>query len=243
MEYVREPGNKIQADFALHTGKLLVQYRALTANLKPTDKYDATLTVCALQSLLTNCTELMNAMKRHQREIWFGTIPDIPSHWGIKRSFVVTNTFPSELTYDDFLTHLRNALSHPTSPDKAPNHPTTGYTTLPDDSGIISRFSFTDSPWVDRGRVHSKVSSTKEISVRETVDKFERKHGPGIGLEVRRNSQGKYEVFRDDQIYLPIFIAELPLTALIEMAIELANFLAQPIMNGWDGRAIRRLVA
>lgn len=229
MEYIREPDDKIQADFALNAGKLLAQYGVLTANLKPTEKYDATLTVCALQALLTNCTELMNTRNRQQREFWTDAIPVIPRHWGIKLSFVVENTFPSDLTYGDFVTHLRNALSHPTSPDKAPNHPTTGYTTLPDGSGIISRFCFTDSPWVDRGRVHSKASSTKEENVIKTVDDFEKQHRPGIGLEVRRNPRGKYEVFRDNQIYLPVFKAELPLAALTEMAIDLANFLAQPV--------------
>ncbi len=111
-EYFREPNNRIQAGFALHTGKLLAQYRDLTRSLLPTEKYEATLAVCALRALLTNCTELRKAMRRHQREFWDLPVPDIGiGHLGIRRSFVATNTFPCALTYFDFVEHLRNALS------------------------------------------------------------------------------------------------------------------------------------
>jgi len=243
-EYFREPNNRIQAGFALHTGNLLVQYRNLTAELLSTQKYEATLAVCALQALLTNCTELMSSMKLHQREFWHDPIPDIgQGHWGIKRSFVATNTFPDELTYDKFITHLRNALSHPTSPDKASKHPTTGYTTLPDGSGVITTFCFTDSPWVDRGCIHSKASSSDEGKVNNTLSLFRKKHRQEANeLEVR-NIQGKCQIYQGNQIYLPVFVAELPLSALTDLAIELANHLSQPVVESWDGRAIQRLVA
>jgi len=241
-EYFRESNNRIQAGFAQHTGKLLAQYRNLTANLLSTQKYEATLAVCALQALLTNCTELMSAMKRHQRGFWSDPIADIPGHWGIRRSFVVTNTFPDKLTYDKFITHLRNALSHPASPDKAPQHPTTGYTTLPDGSGVITRFCFTDSPWVDRGCIHSKASSSDENKVKKTLESFLGNKQRADELEVRI-SLGKYQIYHGNEIYLPVFVAELPLQALTDLAIGLANHLSQPVVESWDGRTIQRLVA
>ena len=241
-EYFRESNNRIQAGFALNTGKLLVQYRSLTANLQPAQKYEATLTICALQALLTNCTELMGAMKRHQPGFWTDPITDIPGHWGIRRSFVVSNTFPDELTYGDFITHLRNALSHPTSPDRAPQHPTTGYTTRPDGSGVITRFCFTDSPWVDRGCIHSKASSSAEGKVKQTLKSFQKRHRGADEIKVE-NIQGKYQICRSNQTYLPVFVAELPLNALTDLAIELANHLSQPIEESWDGKTIQQLVA
>lgn len=242
-EYFREPNNKIQAGFALHTGNLLAQYRNLTAELLSTQKYEATLAVCALQALLTNCTELMNSMKHHQLGFWHDPIPDIgQGHWNIRRSFVATNTFPEDITYDKFIKHLRNALSHPTSPDKAPQHPTTGYTTQPDGSGVITQFCFTDSPWVDRGRIHSKASSPKENLVKTTLELFQKDRPGANELEVRF-IQGKYQIYQGDQIYLPVFVAELPLSELTDLAIELANHLSQPVVESWDGRAIQRLVA
>lgn len=242
-EYFREPNNRIQAGFALHTGNLLAQYRNLTAELLPNQKYEATLAVCALQALLTNCTELMSSMRRHQRGFWSDPIPDIgQGHWGISRTFVATNTFPDELTYDKFITHLRNALSHPTSPDRAPQHPTTGYTTLPDGSDVISQFRFIDSPWVDRGCIHSKASSSDAEKVKKTLEQFQRSSQGAKALEVK-TLQGKYQIYQGSQIYLPVFVAELPLSALTDLAIELANHLSQPVVESWDGRTIQRLVA
>jgi hypothetical protein len=78
--------------------------------------------------------------------------------------------------------------------------------------------------------------------VKRTAEEFERSQGV-IGLEVVRNSDGSYEIFRDRQIYLPIFEAELLLAALIELAIGLANHLAQPTVENWDGKTVHRLVA
>lgn len=242
-EYFRESNNRIQAGFALHTGKLLMQYCNLTADLLPTQKYEATLAVCALQALLTNCTELMNSMKRHQHGFWTDPIPEIgKGHWGINRTFVETNTFPDELTYDKFITHLRNALSHPTSPDRAPQHPTTGYTSLPDGSGVITQFCFTDSPWVDRGCIHSKASSSDKEKVKRTLELFQRNNKRAVELEIR-DKLGKYQIYLGSQVYLPVFVAVLPLSALTDFAIVLANHLSQPVLDSWDGRTIQRLVA
>jgi hypothetical protein len=180
-------------------------------------------------------------MKRHQQVLFSDVIPDIPHRWDIKRSFIKRNSFPPALTYTKFLEHLRNALSHPTSPERG-SHPSTGYTTLPDGSGVISFFRFIDSPWVDRGRIHSKASSSNEQKVKRTAEEFERSQGV-IGLEVVRNSDGRYEIFCDQQLYLPLFEAELPLAALTELGIGLANHLAQPTVENWDGKTVHRLVA
>lgn len=241
MEYFRDPKNRIQAGFALNAGKLLIQYDALTTNLTPSAKFDATLAICVLQALLTNCAELLKAMKADRRGLFREDIPDIPYQWGIRRSFVKTNTFPDNLTYEKFIEHLRNALSHPTS-SEVEHYPSTGYTTLPDGSGVISTFRFIDSPWVDRGRIHSKASSSDEQKVKRTAEEFERRHGV-MSLEVVCNTNGRYEIFRDRQLYLPIFEAELPLVALTELAIGLANHLAQPAVENWDGETVHRLVA
>ena len=184
-EYFRQPRNRIQAGFAFHAGKLLVQYRNLTANLAPTDKFEATLAVCALQAILANCTELMSEMKRDQRGFWDDPINDIPGHWGIRRSFVTKNNFPGELTYADFVTHLRNALCHPSSADKEPWLPATGYTTIADESGVIARFCFTDSPWVVRGSIHSMASTSDQEKVTRTLRSLIKNRPPPAEIEVR----------------------------------------------------------
>jgi hypothetical protein len=95
-------------------------------------------------------------MRDNQRGIWIDVIRDVPSLFGISRSCVIKNTFssdPLKLTYSEFIKRLRNALSHPTYPEKSPNLPSTGYTTVADESRLISHFRFVDSPWVSRGEI------------------------------------------------------------------------------------------
>jgi hypothetical protein len=64
-----------------------------------------------------------------------------------------------------------------------------------------------------------------------------------MGLKIERNSQGRYEIRKDDDIYVPMFEVEMPLSSLWTLAIELENYLAQATMEGWDGKTIHRLVA
>lgn len=240
-EYFRDSNNRIQAGFALHTGKLLLQYRGVTANLPPNKKYEATLAICVAQALLTNCSELIKAMRSHQRGFWDDKVTDIPGHWGIRHSFIQSNTFPGEVTHSQFVDHVRNALSHPTSPDRLPRYPTTGYTTVTDGSEVISRFCFFDSPWVDRGVIRSSWLSPQQDKVEESLRKFQRTW-PDKSLSVRKIG-GKFQVCRGGEEFLPVFVANLSLNELTEFGITFANHLSQPTLANWDGVTIERLVA
>jgi hypothetical protein len=242
MEYFRDENNRIQAGFALNAGKLLVQYNKFSESLSTNEQYDATLSICILQSLLTICSELIAAMRKHDREIWEKVVHDVPIEFGLSRSFVKTNTFSLVLKYREFIEHVRNALSHPTYPEKPPNYPSTGYTTLPDAFGLISHFLFIDSPWVARGKLLSKASSQDEKKVREFADEFKKKNRECGTLEVRKTPEGKYQIFRGDELYIPIFEAQFPVASLKTLAEELANYIAQPTQADWDGNTIVRLV-
>ncbi len=244
MEYFRDEKNRIQAGFALNAGKLLFQYRNTLPQLHPDQRYEATLAVCVLQSLLTNCSELLEAMgrDRRQKDLWDAVIPDVPNRWGLKRSFIKQNTFPCELTYAIFVSHLRNALSHPTSTEKKQNLPSTGYTTINNGSNVITAFLFTDSPWVDRGDLVSRFLSNDATKVEESLKVFKRKNRDDT-LRVDRLEGGKFTVFSGDQPYYPVFEAEIPLSSLMEIALELSNYLAQPVQDQWNGKQISQLVA
>lgn len=245
MEDFRQENNRIQAGFALNAGKLLTQYSAYSESLGPKERYDATLTVCMLQALLTNCWQLIEAMKQNQKPLWLETVTDVPGLFGIRRSYVKENTFSLDhtLTYSEFVEHLRNALSHPTHPEKSPNLPSTGYTTLPDKTGIICRFRLIDSPWIDRGKMQSGYTGNED-KVNKAAERFRKKQNYPCGtLDVRKNTSGGYEIFRENKPYIPIFEAEIPLDALKTLAMELANYLAQPTREDWDGKSITRLVA
>ena len=64
MQYFQEGKNQIRAGLALNAGKLLVQYDKFCQNLPLEERYDATLTICVLQALLTNRWQLVDAMRK-----------------------------------------------------------------------------------------------------------------------------------------------------------------------------------
>lgn len=167
------------------------------------------------------------------------SITDIPIHCGIKKSFVKENNFPEELTNEIFIEHLRNALSHPTSSDYHPQHPSTGYTTIIDNSGVIARLCFTDSPWVERGRINRKQSIEDHVSkMKKRLDnnKFDEK------FEVKPIKE-KDQIYYGEQVYLPIFVAEISISELTKVVTELANYLFKSVSDNWDGKTIHQLVA
>jgi len=242
MEYFRQPGNLIQSGFALHAGRLLAQYCSLTAGLRSQEKYDATLVVCVLQSLLTNCTELLSAMRASQKPFFSEVITDVPHRWGLTRSFITHDTFPTDVTLERVLEHMRNALSHPTV-SEGTQYASTGYTTSNDASGIVSAFRFTDSPWVNKGSIHWGASSKIEEKVQKTVQIFEKRYKLQEFLAVRRAPDGTFGIAHNGTTFLPVFVIQLPLPALIDLTKCLANYLAQPTNVQWDGKSLHQLVA
>lgn len=241
MEYFREPKNRIQAGFALNAGKLLFQYQRYAETLSPASRFEATLTICVLQSMLTNCEELLNSMGHAQKLDWAEPLTDIPHRWGLKRDFVIRDTYPVQLTPERFMSHLRDSMSHPTSPDRSPELPSTGYTTITNSTGLITAFRFTNSPWIDRGRYFSHYANKKEETVLEKIASFEKKYN--FRLEVSRNENGLFQPMHDGQPYLPVFISEIPVSGLIRIATELSNYLAQPTQEHWNGKTVKQLVA
>jgi hypothetical protein len=250
LEYFREENNKIQAGLALNVGKLICQYSEKSNGFPVDQKYDATLVICCLQTLLTNCSELFKAMKSDCKTELEKQVNDIPSFFGLKKSFVVQDTFTNgKTTYAQFIEHLRNALSHPTCADKG-NMLSTGYTTVLDNTQVINKLVFTDSPWVIRGEMHSKYSELKnkfnseKSSLNRILDGLIEKYNNAENLAIKFDpSDKKYKVFQHEKVYYPVFVAEIPLTDLYLIAIQISNYLAQPTQDNWDGRSISKLLA
>ena len=79
-EYIRDEQDQIYADVAYRTGKIIEQYDkyVFQNNSIPFgEKYDVTLLIIALQSLVTNSTEYIQRMTSHKKyfkqsikEIW-----------------------------------------------------------------------------------------------------------------------------------------------------------------------------
>lgn len=130
----------------MHASRLLDQYAGLTREMDPRFRYDATLAICVLQSLLTDCWELYKYLGRRHEPVLRG-IYEFVDEVLADNAVHVSSVFPSEepgLAPKSIIEHLRNALSHPTVRNTQP--PTTGYTSIMDGSGIITRLRFTDSP-------------------------------------------------------------------------------------------------
>jgi integrase len=69
-------------------------------------------------------------------------------------------------------------------------------------------------------------------------------YGTVLELNIVQNVDGgKYEIRRDGVVYYPIFEAAITVSQLKTLAIELANYIAQPTREDWDGKAIHRLIA
>lgn len=147
VELRRDDENQIRAGFALHAWQLLQHYEELTREEASERRYEATLTVSVLQSLLTNCWELYTYLGRRGPRM-LANLEDFVESLLAEPNVSVVSTFPNE-KFDarSLIVHVRNALSHPRMKDTDP--PTTGYTTIADGSGLISRLRFIDSPDVN----------------------------------------------------------------------------------------------
>lgn len=145
-EFDRQQG-LIYADFAAHAWRLLKQYEALTSDLKPTQRYEATLTVCVLQALVTNCWALYEHLDRQRSEV-LGDLDTFVESLVQEPDVNVTSTFAeNDFSPKDVLRSIRNALSHPRM--RVTDPPTTGYTTVEDPSGLVTRLKFVASPDLD----------------------------------------------------------------------------------------------
>ena len=146
-EYRREDG-LIRAGFALNAWHLIKHYQELTLDVSPSARYEATLSVCVLQSMLANCLELFMFLGRKAPRM-LGGVDAFAQRLLNDPEVEVTNTFPGEVDGRALVEHVRNALSHPRM--KVTDAPSTGYVTVEDGAGLISRIQLTDSPDVNFG--------------------------------------------------------------------------------------------
>ncbi|MCH7501610.1 MAG: hypothetical protein IH886_16695 [Nitrospinae bacterium] len=150
MEFPRDEDNQIFAKFTNRIEKIVLQYEKL--ELPKGEKFEVTLYIIALQSLLTQCIELHDPMEKAdgEKNILAKSVTAPPGLWGIHEELIKENTFNEKpFTYFKLLVHIRHALSHPTEQLKSYS---TGYTTTGDDpSEKIKAFRFVHVP--DKNRV------------------------------------------------------------------------------------------
>lgn len=113
MQYFRTDDGQIQADLARRLGIVLKQYHL---QIISSEKYEVSLSLSILQTLLTNCVELLNNLKtRDEQSNPLYQYPIDPIKWGFNENNIIVNTFNQmQLTAEKVIRHIRNALSHPT---------------------------------------------------------------------------------------------------------------------------------
>ena len=235
MEYHRTKTGQIYADIAYRLGKIVTQYEKLSVN---EEKFEATLYVAILQNLLTTCSELLKHMTQMTRQSDSIFQKDIESvGWGLQKSCWVKNKYEEDLIMENFIKRVRNSISHPTETKIEEDYPSTGYTTIKDDSGIIKKFRFIDSPDTKRNRKRS-FRTEQEISL------YIRRNRPTFpeNIQYSKNEQG-YFLTMNSEPFIRIAIIDLSVEQLASFVKNLANYLAQPIQENWNGKTIKWLLA
>jgi hypothetical protein len=220
---------------AFRLGQVVVCYEGCVQSGQ--QDYSATLHICALQFLLTYCSELLNAMQKADklRLIFDESLGEVDT-MGLRLKLVKENTFQEKLTLGSTLRHLRNSLSHPGKLDPKLELPTTGYTTILDGTNIINKFCFVDSPDMFPTGIRtfrSQVDAERFIS---------RERNFPYDVRIVRDAV-RWRIEKDGKEFGRIFRMELEVGALRKLVSELSNILAQPTKKDWDGQTISNLVA
>jgi hypothetical protein len=233
-EYYLDKEGQIYADIAYRLGVIVKQYNNHIDD-NDANNFDSTLHLTFLQNLLTIYSEMWKNKSYGLPSIWSTplynceTLITNSNFYGIEPKLVLVNNFVRETeTILSFLTHVRNALSHPTSVATGSAIQSTGYYSLSDEFGKISKYVFIDSPDVKVSR--NGLNRAKIFNSKEDFNAFkgrnEMKQHPFSCEEVN----GKFEL-RNHRIYKVC----LSVDQLKKLVLNLSKFLAQPIQNNWNG--------
>jgi len=240
MEYYRTEKGQIYADFAYRQLRIIDQYERMSIG---EEKFEATLYVTVLQSLLTNCQEYVRSMGLEMsRAVRHSSIfsNDIESvGWGLRKNCWVENNYyrgglKEKQDLGSFITRIRNSVSHPTEIDIKSEIISTGYTTIKDGSGTIKKFRFVDSDDIRNNRRRS-------YSERDVKNFLDEKLFPDEVNFIEE--KGRFFPFINSKPFMRIAIIDLSVEELASLVKNLANYLAQPVQENWDGKTIKWLLA
>lgn len=243
MEYFRDPKNQIYADIAFRLGRIVTQYEKMTTD---EEKFEATLYLTVLQNLMTNSNEYVRQMTRSARKNSIFNKELSESIWGIDDKCWIKHTFNENPTLENFITRIRNSVSHPTNVDIESDFPSTGFTTIKNKSGVIDRFRFINSPDTRNNRLKEldKVQVFNTIYQRNSNNQRIHEEFPyNISYRKIPNNDEKYHLISDGKTFIRISIIDLSVKQLGIFVKNLANYLAQPIQTDWDGITIKDLLA
>ena len=235
--YYEDHQGQIYADMAHRLGVIVKQYDYYIDEDDDMN-FDSTMCVTFLQNLLTIYCEYWKNEKFGLPAIWReplyyrDTLISSKNYFGIEPSMVIENNIVKEVVSTfNFLTHLRNALSHPTAINAYSQTQSTGYYSIADSSGRISEYVFIDSQDVKVDR-HGR-NRPKQFS---NIEKFEgflngdMANGHPFTFE---EVNGMLEL-RNHRVY------KICLTSrqLKNLVVKLSSLLAQPVQKNWNGKEL-----
>lgn len=237
MEYFRDPKNQIYADIAFRLGRIVTQYEKMTTD---EEKFEATLYLTVLQNLMTNCNEHVRQMTRGTRRNSIFNRIISKSIWGISEENLIENTFSEKHTLQNFITRMRNSVSHPTKIDIDSKYPSTGFTTIKDNSGFIQKFRFINSP----DTTHNRIKEFSSIeAIENCINRGKDEFPEDISYRKIPENEEKFQLISNGEPFIRISIIDLSVKQLGAFVKNLANYLAQPIQENWDGETIKDLLA
>lgn len=217
MEYIHTDDCQIRSDIAFRLGKIILQYEE-SIHVNDIMNYSSTLYISVLQTLLTNCLEILREIKFKNEKYEFFDIDQELSdenYYGIKHQSILSNSIYKSISLHMVLKSLRNALSHPTSINMKSEFPSTGYTTIKNGSNIISEYIFVDSPDVKNNRPKS-FNSLNELEAHK-----------------KNNKDAIYNIEKLE-IIPRIIIIKLGVQELKTLTLNLSIVLSQPVQENWD---------
>lgn len=242
MEYERTDDSQIQADFAGRVGHILMQYERFKPALPLSEQYEATLSIALLQTLLTQCQELLknhrsskNAPQGLEGLVAMANrgFDEPPPLLGLTNDCILER-WPSEkpVKYRDLIECIRNALSHPL-PQNKEQHPRTGYTTIKGASDLIEAFIFTQSPWVGPsgsllpqyrpGKSEKKKFEDASIKISNWSRNF------GVENVVLSETNDGYLPMRNGVSFVPVMRVRLDVAQLRLFVLALSDYLSEPL--------------
>lgn len=126
-ELRRDERNLIFSGLAYNAWHLLQHYRELTAGQSPAETYESTLSICVLQTVLSNCHELFNNLRKKVPQM-VDSVDSLAQSLLDDSEVKVVSTFDEGVTGRVLVEHIRNALSHPRMRNK--EVASTGYMTV-----------------------------------------------------------------------------------------------------------------
>jgi hypothetical protein len=253
MEYERTENGQIQADFAGRAGQILLQYDRCKEGLPAHLQFEATLAIALLQSLLTQCQELLNKYRNPAKapEGLEGLVSmanrgfdEPPPLLGLTQACILER-WPSEraVKYRDLIECIRNALSHPL-PQTSEGLPRTGYTTQMGTSGLIQAFVFTQSPWVGpSGVLLPQFRPERDEKKRLDAESHIRRWGANSlvpNLELVETKDG-YRPMQGGRPFVPVMRVRLDVAQLRSFVMALSDYLSEPHRQQVEQSAQRTL--